>query len=162
MTTKIETIQIPHVIQQTIMKSKDVKFYIAEDGKKFTNKEYCLIHETEFLRRLVEESDDIIKCHDLDDCAPFNGCDYTEDHCYRWFSPLNENGATLLYEAYESENIESPIDKEDFGKWFCIEFSGVYLNDTYWIKLDACVDYARNILSHLRNTEGNTSKLPVL
>lgn len=162
MTTKIETIQVPHVIQQTIMKSRDVKFYIAEDGKKFTNKEDCLIHETEFLRRLVEESDDIIKCHDLDDYAPFNGYDYTEDHCYRWFSPLNENGATLLYKAYESENIESPIDKEDFGKWFCIEFSGVYLNETYWIKLDTCVDYARNILSHLRNTEGNISKLPVL
>lgn len=31
MTTKIETMQIQHVVQQTIMESKDVKFYIAEE-----------------------------------------------------------------------------------------------------------------------------------
>lgn len=73
---------------QTVERVK--RFYIADDGREFTEFNECLDWEVNMYLRQLKDSKDIIECKELLGYHPFNYIkDTTEHTSFRWFKPLN-------------------------------------------------------------------------
>lgn len=125
------------IIQKKVVERKENTVYIANDGTEFENMQECVDYEREAMDALLEKSGDVIENKDAEDCLPFDGNEWYENHDYRWFKPLNKKGIDLLYVAFGIK-----IHKDYINEWVCLEISD---DDTYMTDLKSSLEYAENM-----------------
>ncbi len=123
--------------KKTVVQKKEITVFIAEDGTEFDNMNDCLAYEEEWKNKLLDESPNIIECKEAEDCMPFDGNEYYENHEYRWFKPLNSEGVNLINRLFDIL-----LNISHIGKWVCLEFCD---DDIYTSLLDDSIDYAKRM-----------------
>lgn len=138
---------------ETVTTTKEVSYFVANDGKEFQYKSDCEAHEMSLIRDEIESgkhSDHILYCAKLDDVIPFDGAEHMEYYDYRWYKPLDKEGIKLLNEAY-SRSREEKFGDELIFRWVCVEDNQLDRDyDSVWITtLDDCLEHAEKIVKGL-------------
>lgn len=98
---------------------REVKKYIAEDGKVFLSEAECQKYEKDLARAdLKAKLDQIECCKDAYGWMPPDGTEHMEYHGYYWYRPKTVEEANVINEWYE---LEYGIDDDEVGQWICIE-----------------------------------------
>lgn len=133
---------------QTLQRVK--RFYIADDGREFTEFEECLDWEVSLYLRRLKDSKDIIECDKLLGYHPFNYVQCLTEHTsFRWFKPLNKRGIALLNKAFPSDN---KLDSWAIGKWVCVSYEP-FKHNYYWYGLSESLRYAHKLLDLIDDAE---------
>lgn len=108
------------------VKKKTHKIYIADDGKKFDDKDECEEYEAELKRKSsfsrLQAVVDKIECIELGE-APYSMYYVDDDkYEYRWYRPKTIEEVSALNDFF---HIELEIS-EAVGEWVCIEIDGGY------------------------------------
>lgn len=134
---------------QTLQRVK--RFYIADDGREFTEFNECLDWEVNMYLRQLKDSKDVIECKELLGYHPFNYIqDLTQHTSFRWFKPLNKRGIELLNKAFPSAN--NTLSYLDIGKWVCVSYEPVKHNYC-WYTLSESIKYANKLLALINDSE---------
>ena len=134
---------------QTVQRVK--RFYIADDGREFTEFNECLDWEVNMYLRQLKDSKDIIECNELLGYYPFNYIQGpAESTSFRWFRPLNKRGIELLNKTFPSA--ETPLTHSDIGKWVCVAYEPPKHNYC-WYPFSESMRYVNKVLTLMDNAE---------
>ncbi len=134
---------------QTVQRAK--RFYIADDGREFTEFDECLDWEVNMYLRQLKDSKDVIECKELLDYYPFNYIQGPAEHTsFRWFKPLNKRGIELLNKTFPSA--DTSLTYSDIGKWVCVAYEPPKHNYC-WYTLAESIRYANKVLALINNAE---------
>ena len=131
---------------RTVMVPKEKAFWIADDGTVFEKESECADYELEASRGQLGDSKDVIERKEACGYPPFDGGEYSENHSYRWFKPLNESGVALLNSAFPSSYAKLGDDSID--NWHCVEYSD-YDDGYWWSELSRSQRYVNELLGLL-------------
>ena len=132
---------------QTVKRAK--RFYIADDGREFTEFNECLDWEVNMYLRQLKDSKDIIECKELLDYPPFNYIQGPAEHTsFRWFKPLNKRGIELLNKTFPSA--DTSLTHSDIGKWVCVAYEPPKHNYC-WYPFSESMQYLNKVLTLMDN-----------
>ena len=128
---------------QTVQRVK--RFYIADDGREFTEFNECLDWEVNMYLRQLKDSKDVIECKELLDYHPFNYIQGPAEHTsFRWFKPLNKRGIELLNKTFPSA--DTLLTYSDIGKWVCVAYE-LPKHNYCWYTLAESMRYVNRVLT---------------
>ena len=134
---------------QTVKRAK--RFYIADDGREFTEFNECLDWEVNMYLRQLKDSKDIIECNELLGYYPFNYIrGPAESTSFRWFRPLNKRGIELLNKTFPSA--DTSLTHSDIGKWVCVAYEPPKHNYC-WYPFSESMRYVNKVLTLMDNAE---------
>lgn len=134
---------------QTLQRA--TRFYIADDGREFTEFNECLDWEVNMYLRQLKDSKDIIECKELLGYHPFNYIqDLTQHTSFRWFNALNKRGIELLNKAFPSA--DNTLSYLDIGKWVCVSYEPSKHNYC-WYTLYESLRYVNTVLALINDSE---------
>ena len=134
---------------QTVQRAK--RFYIADDGREFTEFNECLDWEVNMYLRQLKDSKDIIECNELLGYYPFNSIQGPAEHTsFRWFRPLNKRGIELLNKTFPSA--DTSLTYSDIGKWVCVAYEPPKHNYC-WYPFSESMRYVNKVLTLMDNAE---------
>ena len=128
----------------------EVKKYQAFDGKVFTSKTDCEVHEHEIeMRRRYLEALADMEHPATEDWTPLDGGEYMEYKQYRWYKPTTIDDIDVLNELFMKwEREDNFLTTEDIGKWVCVEGED-FLNltgDFYLTKIEDSIKHIKEFL----------------
>lgn len=128
---------------QTVERAK--RFYIADDGREFTEFNECLDWEVNMYLRQLKDSKDIIECKELLGYHPFNYIQDLKEHTsFRWFKPLNKRGIELLNKTFPAT--DTPLTYSNIGKWVCVAYEPSKHNYG-WYPFSESMRYVNKVLT---------------
>ena len=134
---------------QTVKRAK--RFYIADDGREFTEFNECLDWEVNMYLRQLKDSKDIIECKELLDYHPFNYIQGPAEHTsFRWFKPLNKRGIELLNKTFPSA--DTSLTYSYIGNWVCVAYEPPKHNYC-WYPFSESMRYVNKVLTLMDYTE---------
>ncbi len=108
---------VKEVVKKVVEKKK---VFVAEDGKEFDKEWRCREYETDLLRKMAKERNDIEFCDALEGRAP-NYSEWDSGDCdkdYYWIKANSKEAVELLNKAYHPIYNDRVFEE---GTWMCVE-----------------------------------------